>query len=102
MCVQRQWSFGEGWYHCTPWVEASTRPPGAVHVGGASSSAQDARPWARQYYESLAHYLRKRYPTRWVAFPAVWLPYALVQSVRRPSRAGEYLGSAPGVLLPRR
>jgi GT2 family glycosyltransferase len=75
---------------------------GAVHDGGASSSAQDARPWARQYYESLAHYLRKRYPTRWVAFAAVWLPYALVQSVRRPSQAGDYLGSAPGVLLPRR
>jgi hypothetical protein len=75
---------------------------GAVHVGGASSHGADQRPWLRQYYAGLARYLRKRYPVTWVAFPAVWLPYACVQSLRRPRRAGDYLGAARAVVLPSR
>jgi GT2 family glycosyltransferase len=75
---------------------------GAVHVGGASSHATDERPWLRRYYAGLARYLRKRYPVTWVVFPAVWLPYACVQSLRRPRRAGDYLGAFRAVVLPSR
>ena len=91
------WRLGEaGWRIAVCW------DAGAVHVEGASSSASDPGPWLRQYYASLARYLRKRYPTTWVAFPAVWLPWALLQSVRRPSRAAVYLGAARAVALPSR
>lgn len=91
------WRLGTaGWRIAVCW------DAGAVHIGGASSSGRDPGPWTQQYYASLARYLRKRYPRRWVAFAAVWLPYALVQSARTPTRAGAYLGSLPAVLFPAR
>ena len=90
------WRLGSaGWQIAVDW------DAGAVHVGGASSQTNE-QPWLRQYYASLARYLRKRYPTSWVAFPAVWLPYAAVQSVRRPRRAADFLGAARAVVLPSR
>jgi len=88
------WRVGRaGWRIAVCW------DAGAVHVGGASSSA-DGQPWLRQYYASLARYLRKRYPASWIAFPAVWLPYAVVQTVRKPHRANDFVGAARAVVLP--
>ncbi|HST18968.1 MAG TPA: glycosyltransferase [Gaiellaceae bacterium] len=84
------------------WRIAVCWDAGAIHVGGASSSARESRPWVRQYYVSLSRYLRKRYRARWLAFAAVWVPYALVQTARTPSRASAYLGSVPAVLFPPR
>jgi N-acetylglucosaminyl-diphospho-decaprenol L-rhamnosyltransferase len=91
------WRLGDaGWRIALDW------DAGAVHVEGASSSANDPRPWLRQYYASLVRYLRKRYPSSWVIYPAIWLPYALAQTLRRPRRAGEYLGAVRAVVLPSR
>jgi GT2 family glycosyltransferase len=91
------WRLGTaGWRIAVCW------DAGAVHVGGASSSARESRPWVRQYYVSLSRYLRKRYRTGWLAFAAVWVPYALVQTARTPSRASAYLGAVPAVLFPPR
>ena len=81
------------------WLVAVCWDAGAVHLGGASSGA-DGQPWLRQYYASLARYLRKRYPGGWIAYPAVWLPYAVVQTVRKPRRAKDFVGAARAVLLP--
>jgi len=91
------WRLGAaGWRIAVCW------DAGAVHVGGASSSARESRRWVRQYYVSLSRYLRKRYRAGWLAFAAVWVPYALVQTARTPSRASAYLGSVPAVLFPPR
>ena len=90
------WRLGAaGWQIAVLW------DAGAVHLEGASSEA-DGGPWLGQYYASLARYLRRRYPSRWVAFPAVWLPYAIVQTARRPHRASDFIGAAKAVVLPPR
>ncbi len=91
------WRLGQaGWRIAVCWDAT------AVHVGGASSTGSAESPSLPLYYAGLARYLRKRYPRRWVAFSAVWLPYALLQSARAPRRAGDFLGSARSVLLPPR
>ena len=74
----------------------------AVHVGGGSSHRREPQRWFRQYHESRARYLRKRYPRSWPLYAAVWIPSALVHAgawlVRsRPHRlawAHAYVASA--------
>ena len=90
------WRLGEaGWRIAVCW------DAGAVHLEGASTEGDDG-PRLPQYYASLARYLRRRYPSSWIAFPAVWLPYAALQTLRRPHRAGDFLGAARAVVLPSR
>ena len=84
------------------WRIAVCWDAGAVHVGGASSTGSAGGPSLPLYYAGLARYLRKRYPRRWVAFSAVWLPYALLQTARAPRRRNDFLGSIRSVLLPPR
>ena len=74
----------------------------AVHVGGGSSSQRDPQGWFRQYHESRALYLRKRYPRLWPLYAAAWVPSALAHAavwrVRRSpgarAWARAYLSSA--------
>jgi hypothetical protein len=48
----------------------------ALHVGGGSSARRDPQRWFRQYHESRALYLRKRYPRLWPLYAAAWVPSA--------------------------
>jgi GT2 family glycosyltransferase len=90
------WRLAEaGWRIAVCW------DAGAVHLEGASTESE-GEPRLRQYYASLGRYLRRRYPASWVAYPVVWLPYAAVQIVRRPRRAGDFVAAARGVVLPSR
>jgi N-acetylglucosaminyl-diphospho-decaprenol L-rhamnosyltransferase len=74
----------------------------AVHIGGGSSQRREPQRWFRQYHESRARYLRKRYPRAWPLYAAVWVPSAIAHALawrlrRRPhSRqwARAYLASA--------
>jgi N-acetylglucosaminyl-diphospho-decaprenol L-rhamnosyltransferase len=52
----------------------------ALHVGGGSSARRDPQRWFRQYHESRALYLRKRYPRAWALYAAAWIPSALVHA----------------------
>jgi GT2 family glycosyltransferase len=61
----------------------------AVHVGGGSSSRREPQRWFRQYNQSRARYLRKRYPHAWPAYAAVWVPVALARALSWQVRGGE-------------
>lgn len=60
----------------------------AVHVGGASSQGRDPQRWFRQYHESRARYLRKRYRRSWPIYALVWVPVALLRAVVWTLRRG--------------
>lgn len=74
----------------------------AVHVGGGSSHRREPQRWFRQYHESRARYLRKRYPRGWTLYAAVWIPAAIAHAAvwllrRQPHRlswARAYVASA--------
>ena len=70
----------------------------ALHVGGASSSARDPQGWLRQYHESQARYLRKRYRRAWLLYAVVFVPTAVARSIAwlvrgRPRWASAWLRS---------
>jgi N-acetylglucosaminyl-diphospho-decaprenol L-rhamnosyltransferase len=52
----------------------------ALHVGGGSSARREPQRWFRQYHESRALYLRKRYPRLWPLYAAAWVPSALAHA----------------------
>jgi N-acetylglucosaminyl-diphospho-decaprenol L-rhamnosyltransferase len=60
----------------------------AIHIGGASSSDRDPQRWFRQYHESRARYLRKRYPRGWFIYALLWPPLAFAHAARRLARGG--------------
>lgn len=53
----------------------------ALHVGGASSQRRHPHRWFRQFHESRALYLRKRYARTWPLYAAVWVPSAYVHAL---------------------
>lgn len=72
---------GAGWQIGILWDAEAT------HLEGGSSRAHDPAAWFRRYHVSRLAYLRKRYPTAWPAYLAVWTPSALCH-------AGLWLGRA--------
>lgn len=84
------------------WALAVRWDARAIHVGGGSSHRREPQRWFRQYHESRARYLRKRYPRSWPLYAAVWIPSALVHAAAwlgrpRPHRlawARAYVASA--------
>jgi N-acetylglucosaminyl-diphospho-decaprenol L-rhamnosyltransferase len=71
------------------WIVAVSLEATALHFGGGSSSRRDPQRWFRQYNESRARYLRKRYPRGWLAFVAAWVPVAAARAVAWRIRGGE-------------
>jgi GT2 family glycosyltransferase len=53
----------------------------ALHIGGGSSHQRDPQRWFRQFHESRALYVRKRYPRAWPLYAAVWVPSAAAHAL---------------------